>query len=345
MSALAEHVREQARACAALGSPFYGALLEHVADDVAARGPLAGVLAGFTDAPGPAAVALRLAGTAHHLALEGRAPTLAAHFPSTGGDGDPAGAFTALRELALEHPALLTSGLDRAPQTNEPGRSAALLGGLLHVAGTLPVRLWEVGASAGLNLLADRFAYAGEDGRTWGGDSPVRLDPAWDHLPAGLPVDLDVVERVAGDLAPIDPVAEPARLEAYVWPDQPERLARLRGALDLARSIPVRRVRASAAALLEGLELAEGALTVVWHSVMWQYLTRSEQGRVTARLEHLGASAREDRPFAHVAFEPRRPEPGAPHRFLVVARRWPGGHERVLGEAPPHGLPVRWATA
>lgn len=341
---LLEHVRQQASACEALGSPFYAALLTRLAEDLEAGGPSLAVLEGHADRPGPDAVALRLLGVAHRLALSRRSPELAAHFPSTGGDGDPESAWVALRSLLDARPAELREGLELAPQTNETGRAAALLGALLQVAGPEPVRLWEIGASAGLNLLADRFRYRAADGQSWGRGSPVELDPAWDAVPEGAPERLEVVERVAGDVSPVDPTsAEGAlRLESFVWPDQLERLERLRGALELAREVPVRRERATAPELLDALELVEGTLTVVWHSVMWQYVPREQQERTSARIEELGTRASSTARFAHIAFEPRRLAPGAPHRFLVSVRQWPAGEERILGEAPPHGAPVRW---
>lgn len=345
---LVEHVRQQASACFDLGSPFYGTLLTHVADDVEAGGPAAEVLREHALAPGPAAIALRLLGTAHRLAILGEAPAFAAHVPSTGGDGDPHAAWVALRALVEERAETVRAGLELAPQTNETGRAAALLGALLRVAGPdpLPVRLWEIGASGGLNLLADRFRYVAADGGTWGPPSPVVLDPAWDTMPEGAPKSLDVVERVGGDLSPVDPTSDEgaARLLSFVWPDQAHRVERLRGALELARKVRVRRERTGAAELLDGLELARGTLTVVWHSVMWQYVSRGEQARVTARLAELGARATSEGPLAHIAFEPRRLAPDGPHRFVVSVRTWPGGVERLVGEAPPHGLPVRWGT-
>lgn len=119
------------------------------------------------------------------------------------------------------------------------------------------------------------------------------LDPAWDVVPPAAPTRLDVVERVGADLAPVDPTTTEGerRLTAYVWPDQLVRLARLRGAVRLARDEPVRLVRSEAADLLDTLELAGGALTVVWHSVMWQYLDAAEQARMSARLAGLGTAS------------------------------------------------------
>ncbi len=93
---------------------------------------------------------------------------------------------------------------------------------------------------------------------------------------------------------------------------------------------------------VDGIELASGAWTVLWHSIMWQYLPADEQARVTARVEELGAAADEGAPFAHLFLEPTRREAGGRHEFLVVLTTWPGGDRRVLGKAAPHGLPVTW---
>ena len=107
-------------------------------------------------------LALRLLGGAHALALSGRAPQLAAFYPSAGGtaESEPGSprAWAALRQTLAEQGDEIGTWLDHPPQTNEVGRAAALLGGLRHIAAEqrLPIRLIEVGASAGLNLRADQ---------------------------------------------------------------------------------------------------------------------------------------------------------------------------------------------
>jgi len=339
--------RRQAAACERLGSPFYRVLLEHAAADLEAGGAVAGVLGEHAEHPEEDAVALRLAGTVHRLALAGQAPRVAAHFPSCGGDGDAQAAWVAVRDLLAEHADLVRPGLESAPQTNEVGRAAGLLGALLTAVAEhpLPVRLWEIGASGGLNLRADRFAYRSADGGRWGPESPVLLDPAWDRVPAGAPSRVQVLERVGGDLSPVEATTPEGelRLTSYVWPDQDARLARLRAAITVAREHPARLVGRGAAELVGGLELADGTLTVLWHSVMWQYLPAAEQAAVTAELERLGAAAGPRRPFAHIGFEPRRDAGQGSLGFAVTLRLWPGGTERVLGTGAPHGVPVTWA--
>ena len=134
-----------------------------------------------------------------------------------------------------------------------------------------------------------------------------------------------------------------------------ERHARLAGAIALAREEPVRVERADAASYVEGLALAPGRLTVIWHSVMWQYVPREQQERVTARLAAWAEQATVEAPLVHLFAEPTRRTPGDQHRFWVVAEAWPSdrpgdrpgdgpgdGERRFLGQMAPHGIPVTW---
>lgn len=343
---MAEMFQIQASACQALGSPFYGILLQRIAKDILVDGPSAAVLAGHEDDPGPSALALRLMGAVHYRVLTGDAPDLAAHFPSVGGDGDPVAAWPALRDLFREAPLELAGELHRPPQTNEVGRAAALFGALLEVAGAdpLPVRLFEIGASGGLNLRADRFCYRSRDGHRYGPLSPVDLDHAWMTLPLPTPGVVHVLERRGCDLMPIDPTSPDgaAHLTSFVWPDQTARLRRLRGALLVAGQHAAQVDSADAADFVDRISLAEGHLTVLWHSVVLQYLDAGEKVRIADRLNQIGAMATDLAPFAHISFEPRRLTAAGIRRYLVTAETWPGGRHTILGEAPAHGMPVTW---
>lgn len=301
--------REQAEACAVLGSPMYAGLLDRLADDLGIGGPTSAIVTGHEDDPGPSALALRLLGSVHRLVLERRAGELAAYYPSVGGTWEPDLGSAAFLALLEREPEAAREWLDRAPQTNEVGRSTALVGGLLHLSEDerLPVRLFEIGSSAGLNLLADRFCHIDEAGRTFGdADSPVRLDPAWQGESLVAWPELRIAERRGCDLMPLDTTTTEGRLAltAYVWPDQQHRHERLRGALAVAQRTPpdVRRERAEE--FVEGIELVDGNTTVLWHSVMWQYLPAAEQERVSTRIEALGDAATPVAPFVHLRFEP-----------------------------------------
>lgn len=350
---MAEMFQLQASACYALGSPFYAVLLQRLAKDILADGPTAAVLAGHEDDAGETALALRLMGAIHYRALIGGAPDVAKHFPSTGGDGDPAKAWPAIVDLLRGAPLELAAGLRHAPQTNEVGRAAALFGGLLSVAGPepLPVRLFEIGASGGLNLRADRFCYRSVDGHRYGPLSPVDLDPAFMTLPTATPGLIHVVERRGADSAPIDPLTAEgaARLASFVWPDQRERLQRLRSAILVAGQYPAEVEASGAADFVDRIEPAEGYLTVLWHSVTLQYLDAADKLRIADRLNRIGALASDIAPFVHLSFEPRRLTAHGVRRYLVTAETWPGGgtqagDHQILGEAPAHGMPVTWGA-
>ena len=345
---LAGQLRRQAQACAALGSPLYAGLLTHAAQDAEAGGVVAQVLTGYEGLPDSAALPLRLAGGVHRLVLEGRAPDLAPHYPSVGGTADADAAWPAFRQTVSEHRAELRDRLAGPPQTNEVGRAAGLLGALLHLAARwpLPVRLVEVGASAGLNLRADRFRYdLGPRGAYGPADSPVRFADPWHGSLPPLDVALEVVERAGCDPAPIDPTTPDGQLTllSFIWPDQVARVDRLRGALEVAADVPARLVRASAAAFLGTLDPQPGTLLVVWHSVVWQYLDDSERVAAAAELDRLAAASSPAAPVAHLAFEPHGHGVAAVAAgFPLTLRTWPDGGERLLATAPAHGLPVAW---
>ena len=348
MADLVSAFRQQAVACGRLGSPMYEALLESLTAHLGTGGPLDRVLAGHEDDPGPSGLALRLLGTVHRLVLEGRAAELARYYPSVGGRFDLEAALPVLLSLLDDERDAVAEGLERPPQTNEVGRGAALVGALLRLSPPgLPVRLVELGASAGLNLRADHFRCSGVGG-AWGPpDSPVSLQDVWQGVPTPVDRQLQVVERVGCDPSPIDPTSTQGQvlLTAYVWPDQQARLERLRGAFEVAARVPVEMHRRGAAEMVAGLQVQPGRCTVLWHSVMWQYVDPAERALATTHVERLGAQSSADAPFLHLYLEPLRRSPGAPHEFVVAAQQWPpgpAGTDPVLGTTFGHGVPVTW---
>jgi len=342
---LVGRLRMQADSCRSAGSPLTADVLDGAADDLVAGGPTAALLGPLEDDPPGSVPPLRLAGALHRLVLERRAPALALHYPSVG--GIPGRVWPAARDVVEDQLDVLRELVTRPVQTNEVGRSAVLLGGLLHLAHEtgLPVRLLEIGASGGLNLRADCYAHEVSDGVVLGDPaSPVRLHRPWQgpHPPyAGL----DVVERLGCDPHPLDPTSTADRLTltSYVWADQVDRFERLRAALAVAARHPVVVERLPASEFL-ARELAEpraGVVTVVWQSVVRQYLAPAERSRVTDLLAGAGARAHAGAPLAHLSMEPRRFTTGG-SRFTVTLTSWPGGAVRVLGEAHGHGPPMVW---
>lgn len=336
----------QAVACEELGSPLYAELIRRLVDDYELGGVSTKVLAGHEDDPGPSALALRLLGSVHRLVLQGSAPELAEFYPSTGGTWDPVLGWEAFEQVLHTHRDQVRVLLHQPPQTNEVGRSLALYGGLRHLVSMLPmpVRLLEIGTSAGLNLRADAFRYELPDGTGYGPvDSPVVFTDAWaEGRPVPVGPDPVIVERVGSDIAPIDPLSDEGALTlaAYVWPDQLRRLERLRGALEVARQIPAELRCEDALSFLRGIELVDGHITLIWHSIMWQYLSRDDRTEALEVIERLGERATSSAALAHLSLEPARRTPDSEYEYLVTLQVWPGGPGRVLGHASPHGIPT-----
>ena len=329
IEALAARLRRQAAWCAKDGSPLYGSLLERAAHDLEVEGPVWVVLAGFENEPGTAAVSLRFMGAVHRLVLDGTLPELARHYPSTGGEGDAHATWPVFRQALIDHREEVRALAGNRCQTNEVGRSAALLGGFLEVAHrtNLPLRVLEIGASAGLNLRWDRYRYESADG-AWGeAGSPVTFAHSYE-IPPTMTRTAEVTERKGCDLHPIDPTTADGALtlRSFIWADQLGRMAQLDGAIEIARDMPVVVERADAISFLER-ELATpagGAATVVYHSVFMQYVLEPDRHRIA----DLIAAAR----VFHLSMEP------ADTTFEI---RLDG---ELLGTCRPHGTGVRWAV-
>lgn len=345
-SDLISSLRLQAKACAALGSPFHAALLGHAADDLAAGGIVAAILADWAEGDlrslMAAAVPLRLVGALHDLVLSGDDPPLAAAYPRPGHEADPAAAWAEAQRALAEHAARIRAFMTHEPQTNEVRRSAALLGGFLVVAKEtgLPLRCFEMAASAGLNLSWDQYRYQ-LGGASWGPESPVLLPTDWSGSLPPLDASPQVVERAACDRRPTD-LRDPdqrRRLLAYIWPDQCERLDRIRAAIEVALARGVAVDTADAPAWARCAEPSEGCATVLYHSVFWQYMPPASQAALRQVIEQHAQKASAEAPFAWLRMEPP-PEDMA--KMEIRLNLWPGGEDRILAHAHPHGAWVEW---
>ena len=336
-------------------SPLYRAVLDTVVADAESGGVSGEVLSKVDPALDPVAAALplRFLGGLHRVVLEGRAPDLARFFPSAGGTYDDGTAASELRATVLatiaEHRDDLEAALERGVPTNEFGRCAALLLGFLAVAreASPRLRVLEIGASAGLNLRWDRFRYEGGAGGTAWGDpeSPLHFTAVYAEPEPDLDATAEVVERAGCDRSPIDPTTDEGRmlLRSFVWPDQRERFAALDAALSVAATTPATVEQADAAEWLEARvderPRDDGIATVVYHSVVWQYLPRETQRQMKATFEAAGAEATRDAPLAWLRMEPSPdPQRAAQVRLTV----WPGGEDRLLATSGFHGRPVRY---
>jgi hypothetical protein len=274
-------------------------------------------------------VPLRLFGGAHYLVLAGQAEP---YWPE-----DPWRRFRALLE---EHRDWLRAFVsEQVVQTNEVRRSWALLPGILASAPGESVDVVELGPSAGLNLLFDRYVHRYVQG-TWGDESGALVLTGKEHglVPAGvLERPLSVRRRAGIDRAPVDvTTTHGARLlEAFVWPDEPERLERVRQAIEIVRRNPPELVTGDFVELV-GDVVERGTPTVVFDSNATEYLDDDCFALLARRIGEIGRTT----PLAWVSIELPRAEHAT--SYVLETERWPGGARRRVANVHYHGAWLDW---
>ncbi len=330
-----------------IGSLLTAAIIRALANDLRRNGPTVELLGDFELEPVDAILSNRVTGALHRAVLEGRAPTLRRFYPSVGGSysagRDDVSLSRAVVETLMAERALLDEYLTSPAQTNEVGRSAGLMGGFLTIAKQtgLPLDIFEIGTSAGLNLCFDRYFYRFGDAQYGNPESSVHLAPKWYGTVPPVDATLAVRTRRGTDIAPIDLGTKeaPLRLESYVWPDQPERLQRLKAAIAIARSTEREIDNESADRwLARRLTPQKGAAQVVFHSMMWQYMPAQIRTRAEDTIRAAGECATSDAPIAWLELEPGASPRGYESRLTL----WPGGETRCIAHVHPHGAWIEW---
>ncbi|MFL5283618.1 MAG: DUF2332 domain-containing protein [Rhodopila sp.] len=345
--------RTQSRACESLGSQFMAALLQEAASEFERSGSIGGLLRSWPGDPVADAVPLRLAAALHALVLSGHAPELAKIYPAADQSEPAADVWRAAMAAIAAQRSVVATFLDSPPQTNEVGRSAVLLGGFLEIARATagrPMRILEIGASAGLIQIWDHYRYHLGGTAQWGPpESPVVVEAAWSGPPPPLDASIAIAERVASDSAPVD-LDDPEaclRLRAYVWADQSARMALLDAAMALARQLRVHVKKAEAGGWVADHlgQPAAGRTTVLYHSIAWEYFPDETKTRITGALAQVGQRGTAESPLAWLRLEPPAgsgPGGGEPELRLTL---WPGGQDQRLATAHTHGPPVTWIGA
>ncbi|MDB5715507.1 MAG: hypothetical protein JWO15_2904 [Sphingomonadales bacterium] len=286
------------------------------------------------------AVPLRLVAPFHFLFRERRCPALDNLFR-----GEITDDVAAVRSALSDHDDEINRWLDGPPQTNEAARSATFMAALLVLADRFghEFELLEIGSSAGLNLLIDRYRYDLGGVLVGPPNSSVVITPEWKGPPPpDAPVRIKSVRGV--DIAPID-VRDKAAAEhllAYVWVDQKERFARAEAAIALIQADYPALERGDAADFVEQRlrePQAVNSTRILMHSIVWQYLPAETQQRITAAMGLAGAAATTERPLAWIAFEADREL----KQHTVRLRIWPGDIDAVVAIAHPHASWIVWS--
>ena len=290
-----EAFREQAAHCEGR-SPLYAELCRRLADD-----PRAHAVGGTP---------LQLLAGLHFLVLGGEA---------SWEDLDLEAHSEFLRHFVRERPV----------QTNEVQRSWVLLPLFLHAVGDRDVHVVELGASAGLNLVFDRYRYRYALGE-WGSEgAPLELKGRERRALPGelLARRLSVRSRVGVDLDPVDvTTGDGARLlRAFVWAGQQERLARLDRAIEALRADPPELIRGDVVDVLPDVLGRLDGLALVFQTAVFQFLSEEARAAVRRTLDS------HDTVFVS-AGRPRED----PRTWGMRIYR-PGGRREFAGHADYHG--------
>jgi hypothetical protein len=314
-------LRAQATSCAGLGARVSASILRATAD-ACSRSALdrAGLPPHVRRGD---LVGLRLLAAVHASALADTGHPLRDYLPTTSGtnpadDLDSCGDLTELvRDSLTADPDRTAWFVSSPPQTNDPNRAALLRLALAGLPASRPVQLHELGAAAGLNLMVDVLP----DADRW---SPGPIPP--------------IVTRTGCDTRPLDPVEHRLALEAYIWPDHPDRLRYLRRALAVGRQHQPHVASTDVVDFARSIHLVEGTTTVVWHSALWRYLSTSTRASLRRQFHRLGRAATPSAGFAVMSWEP------SGRRFVLSSRRWQPpaslGDTLQLATGDPHGRNV-----
>jgi hypothetical protein len=335
------HWKDFAQDARRLGSPLYGRLADAIQDDE----ELKTIAARRRKGQPPANLLLA---AVHFLLLRGAAHTLREFYPTLGGTRSGPELFSLFRDFVARHRDEVQRLVEsRVTNTNEVGRSSVLRAGF----GTLareeraPLHLIEIGPSAGLNMIWDRYGIRylrnGAVAEQVMAEAPLVLscDLKSDAVP---PVrDLPrLASRVGLERNPVDLASREDRdwLRAVVWPDQPQRLVRLESAIAMFLETKAEIRAGDALALLpEALaEIPQGEAVCVYHTITVYQFSAEMKAALAALLVAAGLR----RPVWHLSFE----FDGASDYAVTLTHHQDGvARARHLGQAQPHGGWIAWA--
>ncbi len=341
--AIATAFNNQVAYCSANGAPITARIVAAIANVLESdlSNKLLERVRNWQGAPLDDALPLRIAGGIHALHLSDAEPALAPIYR-----GEDADDTVVISDAITDHEGILLPWLDGPPQTNEAGRSSNFIAGMLWLADQgLPPRFecLEIGSSAGINLMLDRYRYDLGGVLVGPDQAAMQFAPDWKGNP---PPDqrIDIVSTRGCDVAPVD-LRDPAqelRLKAYIWPEHTVRFERMAAAVAAARQRAPDIVHSNAADFVErelARDQADGVTRVLMNSIVWQYVPKDQQDRVIAAVESAGERATPERPLAWVQVEANR----TVHRHELKVRSWPGHGEDVqLAFSHAHGADIEW---
>ncbi len=335
--------RHQAEFCRELEAAFTAAMIDAAAMVFESNAAATELFEEYEEDLIKSVVALRFAGALQWLVLSGRGRGLTPFYDRLVIPANMVELSEPILDAIQNEPAVFKDFLARPVQTNEVGRCAALLGGFNKIAAMTgrPMDLLEIGASGGLLLAFDQYRYD-FGGFTYGAGDIV-LSSDWRGPRPDWRFPIDVGARLGCDLNPMDLTSDEAlrRVDAYIWPEQKQRKQLFRRAAKQTVKSGVIVDKMNADTWLEKKLAARNAerTTVMYQSVMDQYLDDATRQNIRRAVEEEGANARAEAPLAWLRFEPDFENAYAFYTDLTL---WPGGESYRVCEAHPHGAWVKW---
>lgn len=333
----------QAAAAELLGAPTYKRVLEAIADDYRTGGASHDILHSVQGRPVHDAIPLRLLSGLHRLALSGQAPELAAQYVTCGGSPTTDVGKIAVNTIAANQ-IPLSPAMHENVQTNETGRSRALIAGLSWLGrkyGVQEVQLFEMGASAGLNLCAGEFRFENPLGATGPHGSPIAFVDGWLEPFAPLVETPRIVDLHGCDVFPIDIKNDydTLKLLSFVWPDQIDRFTRLKKAIEIASATNFKIDKEDAGTWIDRrLHSHSSGVRVAWHSIAWQYFPSATKDSVRSALGDHGSRATPVNPLIWLRMEPA----GATADLRATVWRGDAPTDHTLALVGYHGMDLKW---
>lgn len=336
-------IKFQAEHCRRNGAPVTARIVEAQLSLMQGNTKCGRRIANWPGLPLEDAMPLRLAGGFHHLKLTGADHRLEPVYCGEIVDQPQVDAIVAA--VTADHDDRLLPWLDGPPQTNEAGRSASFMAGLLWLSDKVGSRfeLNELGASAGINTMMDRYHYDLAGVNAGPASSPMQIKPEWRGPPPPV-AEAEIIAISGCDQAPVD-LSDPdaaLRVKSYVWPENAGRLERMDAAIVLAAQQRPDVVKADALDWVrERLAAPQdiGVVRVFNHSIVWQYIPENRRNQISQAIEAEGRTATADRPLAWMMLETNRQT----FKHELSIKYWPGPDTwHLLAQAQAHGSWVEW---
>ena len=340
---VADGIKVQAEHCRRNGAPVTARIVEAQLALMQGATLCGHRIAHWPGLPLEDAMPLRLAGGFHHLHLTGADDRLGPIYK--GEVTEQAEVDAVIGAITHDHDTRLLPWLDGPPQTNEAGRSASFMAALLWLSPRVGSRfeLNELGASAGINSMMDRYHFDLGGVPAGPAASPMQIKPVWQGPPPPAAA-VEIVHISGCDQAPVD-LSDPQaalRVKSYVWPENIERLKRMDAAIKLAAEMRPDVVQADALDwVLERLSAPQEAnvVRIFNHSIVWQYIPEQRRQKIRAAIEAAGQHATPEHPLGWIMLETNRET----FKHELMVKYWPGPDSwHLLAEAQAHGGWINW---